>query len=127
MADALPSDCGRRLVPTLIDQIATMDPTRHFVSMPKSPDPRDGFHDVTYRCLALAIDRCAWWIERHLGSPSRSCEKLGYLGMSDIRHAIFLIACIKTGYTVNNLSCMSLSNKICELTIDAGILHESPE
>lgn len=105
MADVLPSDCGRRLVPVLIDDIARKDPTRHFASMPNSPDPRDGFHDVTYRCLALAIDRCAWWIEKRLGSPRRQFEKLAYLGMSDIRHAIFLIACIKTGYTVNNSAC----------------------
>ncbi|KAL8717514.1 MAG: hypothetical protein Q9225_005246 [Loekoesia sp. 1 TL-2023] len=94
-----PADCGRRLLPTLIDHIAATDPSRPFASLPKSTDPRDGFQDVNYNCFASAINRCCWWLEREFGRPRCEFEKIAYLtGASDIRYAVFVIAAIKTDH-----------------------------
>ena len=96
-----PLDCGRRLLPTLIDHIAATDPTRVFASLPKSTDIQDGFHDLDYQGFAKAINRCCWWIEREVGHPAHKFENIAYVSAaSDIRYAIFVIAAIKTGYVV---------------------------
>lgn len=95
----VPPDCGRRLLPTLIDDIARSNPDRPFASLPKTTDPRDGFIDINFRTIATAINRCAWWIETEFGR-SLDFESLAYMGPSDLRSAILIIAAIKTGYKV---------------------------
>ncbi|KAL8811465.1 MAG: hypothetical protein Q9200_001785 [Gallowayella weberi] len=93
-----PADCGRRLLPNLIDHIALTDPTRVFVSLPKSPDIQDGFHDVNYQAYATAIDRYSWRLDQEAGRPRHDFEKIAYMGPSDFRYAIFVIAAVKAGY-----------------------------
>ncbi|KAL8670081.1 MAG: hypothetical protein Q9168_005366 [Polycauliona sp. 1 TL-2023] len=93
-----PERLGQRLLPTLIDQIAADDPTRTFVSLTKSIDIQQGFHDVDYATFAAAINRCAHWLDQELGRPRYDFEKIAYIGPSDLRYAIFLIAAVKAGY-----------------------------
>ncbi|KAL8807102.1 MAG: hypothetical protein Q9182_000935 [Xanthomendoza sp. 2 TL-2023] len=95
-----PADCGRRLLPNLIDHIALTDPTRLFVSLPKSPDILDGFHDVGYQTYATAINRYSWRLDQEAGRPRHDFEKIAYMGPSDFRYAIFVIAAVKAGYVV---------------------------
>ncbi|KAF4638022.1 hypothetical protein G7Y89_g45 [Cudoniella acicularis] len=95
---ALPSaNYGKRLIPTLIDELATNDAERVFVSIPRTANIEDGFHDITFADLARAIDNCAWWMERTL-QRSETFETLNYVGPQDLRYLILLIAGIKTGY-----------------------------
>ena len=96
----VPALCGQRLLPALIDEIAVDKPDRVFASIPRSANVRDGFDDVSYRQLAAAINRCAWWIEKNLGK-AKDLEALGYLGPVDLCYTIIFIACLKTGYTVS--------------------------
>ena len=67
----VPSDCGQRLLPTLVDQLSTSDPDRVFLSYPSSPRPKDGYRDVTYEEFAAAVNRCSWWLEKNLGTQRR--------------------------------------------------------
>ncbi|KAL9596858.1 MAG: hypothetical protein Q9219_005528 [cf. Caloplaca sp. 3 TL-2023] len=100
-----PADCGRRLLPTLIDHTAATDPTKPFAALPISTDIRDGFRDVDYRCFAGAINRCCHWLEHEFGPPVHKFEKVAYITeASDIRYAIFIIAAIKAGYVALLLS-----------------------
>ncbi|KAL8853057.1 MAG: hypothetical protein Q9221_002087 [Calogaya cf. arnoldii] len=93
-----PEHLGRRLLPALIDHIASTDPTRPFVSLAKSTDIRQGFHDVDYATFAAAINRCAYWLDEQFGRPRYEFEKIAYIGPSDLRYAIFIIAAVKAGF-----------------------------
>ncbi|KAL8753025.1 MAG: hypothetical protein Q9199_005339 [Rusavskia elegans] len=93
-----PEKLGRRLLPTLIDHIAAIDPTRPFVSLTKSTDIHQGFRDVDYATFAAAIDRCAYWLDEELGRPRYEFEKIAYMGPSDLRYVIFILAAVKAGF-----------------------------
>ncbi len=100
---ATPRNCGRRLLASLIDEIALTEPQKTFVSVPLSADPHDGFKDISYSTFAMAVNRCAWWIEKELGK-SETFKTIGYLGPIDLRYPILLVAAIKTGYKVSSTS-----------------------
>ncbi|ESZ95633.1 hypothetical protein SBOR_3981 [Sclerotinia borealis F-4128] len=90
---------GRRLLPNLIDEIASSDPTRIFASIPLSNDLQDGFRDIDFADFARSINHCAWWIEKNLGR-SETFQTLNYVGPQDLRYTILPFAAIKTGYQV---------------------------
>ncbi|KAA6414504.1 MAG: hypothetical protein FRX48_01253 [Lasallia pustulata] len=97
-ADA-PPNCGRRLIPSTIDHIAEVNPSKVFGSLPVSnTDLEAGFKDLTYGQVANAINGVAWWLERELGR-SHSYETLAYLAPNDFRYPIFAVAAVKAGYT----------------------------
>lgn len=98
-ADLPPPNCGRRLIPTLIDDLATRDPERVLFSIPRTASIEDGFEDITFSVLARAINNCAFWIERTLQRIEKF-ETLNYVGPQDLRYVILLLAGIKTGYQV---------------------------
>ena len=93
------TNCGKQLIPTLIEELAENDGQRVFVSIPCTANAEDGFRDITYAQLASAIDKCAWWIEHSL-QKSENFETLNYVGPQDLRYIILLFATIKTGYKV---------------------------
>jgi acyl-CoA synthetase (AMP-forming)/AMP-acid ligase II len=90
---------GRRLVPVLIDEIAQQTPKRVFCSIPKSSNLRDGFLDITFQDFARATNRTAGWLEENFGR-SYSFETLAYIGPSDLRYLIMVLAASKVGYKV---------------------------
>ena len=93
------SHCGQRLLPTLVDQLSTSDPERVFLSYPSSPRPIDGYRDVTYREFAAAINRCSWWLDKHLGR-SDDLRTLTYFGFRDLRSTVVMYSAVKTGHKV---------------------------
>ena len=101
-SDLPPSDCGKRLLPVLVDDISRSGPQRVFASVARSVNLHDGFRDITYKEFASAIDRCAWWIERELGK-GQNFETIGYMGPLDFRCPILLLAAVKTGYKVMSI------------------------
>ena len=96
---AAPQDCGRRIIPKIIDDIAFNKPQRTFISVPKSSRIEDGFMDVSYFRFAKAVNCCAWWIESELGR-SETSKTLLYFGPLDYRYYIVLLAAAKTGHVV---------------------------
>ncbi|KAL9065871.1 MAG: hypothetical protein Q9161_007924 [Pseudevernia consocians] len=95
----VPSDCGQRLLPTLVDQLSTSDPERVFLPYPSGTRPIDGYRDVTYREFAAAINRCSWWLDKHLGR-SDDLRTLTYLGSRDLRSTVVMYSAVKTGQKV---------------------------
>jgi acyl-CoA synthetase (AMP-forming)/AMP-acid ligase II len=93
---------GRRLVPVAVDDFAAEQPDKIFAYFPKSSNVKDGFINVTYSALARAIDRTAWWLEERLGGRSTTFETLAYIGPSDLRYTILMVAAVKTGYKVSS-------------------------
>ena len=93
-------DYGERLIVHVADELARVTPERIYASISSSDHDLDqGFQDVTIKEFSSAVDTAAWWIEETLGR-SENFGVLGYIGVSDIRYAIFLLAAIKTGYQV---------------------------
>ena len=95
-----PPRCGQRLLPQLIDQIAKHDPDRALVSIPRGADVADGYMDVSFKTLATAIDRCAWWIDDNVGR-SQELAPIFFIGPTDIRYLLILFAAAKTGHVVS--------------------------
>lgn len=92
---------GKRVLPTLIDQVAAQEPDRECMSTPRSDKPSDGWKVVTWRDMANAINRCAHRIVELCGKPEEdSFPTIAYLGTNDIRYTITMIACVKAGYKV---------------------------
>ena len=98
---SIPDDCGHRLVPTVVDDIAAALPQKPFISLANTANPKDGFKDITYDAFARAVDRSAWWIEQNLGRSSTFETLFTYLEPQDLRHGILVLAAIKTGYKVS--------------------------
>lgn len=94
---------GRRLVPQVLDELATTDPDRVYAAIPKTADVKGGYRDVTVAELARCVDYTAKWMEAKFGR-SESFETITYLGLSDLRGITTLLAAIKTGFKVRNQS-----------------------
>jgi len=95
--NTMPSKNDRVLLPSLVDEIAKLDPSRILYSVSKTKDPADGFDDISAEAFARAVDRCAWFIHHSLG-PGRDFRTVIYLGPQDLNYAILVLASIKTGY-----------------------------
>lgn len=87
---------GERLLASLIDAYASLNPGRVYALVPNSSG---GFRTIAMRKLASAVNYVAWWIEARIGR-SDDFETLAYIGATDIRYAIFFFAAIKLGYKV---------------------------
>ncbi len=94
-------DYGRRLLPVLIDEIATENPDRAAFSIPRTDaDLFQGYVDITYATFANAINQLAWLIESRLGRSERF-DAIAYLGAPDMRYHCMQMAVAKTGYKVD--------------------------
>ncbi|KAI1630502.1 hypothetical protein EDD37DRAFT_672726 [Exophiala viscosa] len=92
---------GERLVPHIVDGLALSHPERIYAKIPRTADVNDGFRDVSMKELANAINVMSWILEQVEGKPSEGVfERIAYIGASDIRYVIMMIAAIKVGYVV---------------------------
>lgn len=102
MATSSDTAYGRRLVPQVLDELATTDPKRVYAAIPKTSDVKDGYQDVTVADLARCVNFMAKWIEDKFGR-SDAFETITYVGLSDLRGIVTLLAAIKTGYKVRKI------------------------
>lgn len=83
MASSPTEDYGRRLLPSVIDKAALTDPDHIVYSFTKTDHPADGFHRVSNRRYADAVNRVAWFIEDGFGkADASSFPSIGYIGPS---------------------------------------------
>lgn len=123
--DQVPPGCGHRLQPVVIDARARDTPDKPWASLPLDDyDLSKGFEDISYATLASAIDRMAWFIEKHIGKSS-TFETIAYLGVSDIRYHIIQVCAypcmpsLHVDFKLMNLDCRWLHAK-------QGIRSSSP-
>ncbi|KAI4089244.1 MAG: hypothetical protein L6R37_008075 [Teloschistes peruensis] len=86
---------GRRLLASLVDYHAQNDPHGVWASFPICDDRKAGFRDVTYKELAEAIARAAWWLDQTLDASDGTFETFAYSGDKDIRYPILAVAAVK--------------------------------
>ncbi|PHH84544.1 hypothetical protein CDD83_1780 [Cordyceps sp. RAO-2017] len=99
-SSAAASDSGRRLVAHIVDQVAATDPSRPFVYAPRSSRPADGWEAVTYGQVARAVDHVAHAVAAEVKAGAAADEPfptLAYIGPSDVRYGVVMLACIKAG------------------------------
>lgn len=99
MATKEPLAYGRRLVPQVLDELANTDPQRVYAAIPRTADVKDGYQDITVADLARCVNFTAKWIEGKFGRNT-NFETITYIGLSDLRGIVTLLAAIKTGYKV---------------------------
>ncbi|KAJ5317676.1 NRPS-like enzyme [Penicillium antarcticum] len=93
------ADRPSQLLPQLVDDINEQDPDRLFCIHPVSQDRIDEWRHITFKDLFNAINRVSWWIESKLsGKNNGEQHVLAYVGTNDLRYAVFVLACMKTGH-----------------------------
>ncbi|PYH41592.1 NRPS-like enzyme [Aspergillus saccharolyticus JOP 1030-1] len=94
-----------RLLHQVLDEIAEKEPDQLYCIHPVSMNLDDGWREISYRDLAHAVNRVAFWIDEQLGdSAKKKRHVLAYIGTNDLRYAAFVLACMKTGNTALLLS-----------------------
>ncbi|KAG7406178.1 Non-canonical non-ribosomal peptide synthetase FUB8 [Fusarium oxysporum f. sp. rapae] len=91
---ATPANCGRRLIPQILDDLAAAEPDRIIYSLARSSDLSQGFRHVSARAFTKAVDKTAWLLQRELGVTSE-IRAVGYIGPHDLRQILLTFACIK--------------------------------
>ena len=86
-----------KLIPTVFDELARDNPEQIITSIPIGNDFDDGYRDVTSRTFADAVNRASWFLEKQLGR-SEDFQTICYLGPSDTRYPILMLAGAKAGY-----------------------------
>ena len=89
---------GSRLVINVVDERADSAPHQSFASLPKSNDPKAGFHEVDYALLQRAVDHAARFLDHHIGK-AKNFETFAWIGPpTDFRYVLFALAAMKTGH-----------------------------
>ena len=84
----------------LVSKRAGEDPQGVFARVPVGPAYSDGFKDVTNAQLHNAIN-CAAALLKETYGKSESFETLAYIGPTDLRYLIIMLAGMKVGYKVS--------------------------
>ena len=97
----VPADCGKRLLPAVLDAIAAHDPQRPFISVPKSSNLSEGFRDIDYGTFAKAVDKFAHWLHSQL-QETLATKIILYFGPLDIRYLLVILGTPKAGHIVRD-------------------------
>lgn len=110
----LSNEPDQELLPNIIDQRASKDPSKTIAAIPVSSHASDlTWKDVNYHEFANAVNGAAWWIHNELGTSS-NFDTLAYIGPNDLRYPILVLGAVKAGF---QLLLISPRNSI------AGHLH----
>jgi len=72
-------DYGRRLLPQIVDDVASSSPERIVYSIVNNPDNAHDIKHITASAFAKAIDKTAWWLNSLVGAQT-SVLPVGYIG-----------------------------------------------
>jgi hypothetical protein len=70
---------GKRLLPHIVDGVASQSPDRIVYSIVNDPDDANVIKQITADTFAKAIDKTAWWLRSLVGARS-SVLPVGYIG-----------------------------------------------
>ncbi|KAK0381129.1 hypothetical protein CLIM01_01486 [Colletotrichum limetticola] len=99
----VPEQYGRRLIPQILDSLASVEPHRIIYSVANSSNISHGFQHISARAFAKAVDKTAWWLHSQVGEK-RVVRAAAYIGPHDLRHVLLTYACVKVGCTALFLS-----------------------
>jgi acyl-CoA synthetase (AMP-forming)/AMP-acid ligase II len=96
MKKATTTPYGRRLIPQIMESLASAEPDRVVFQVASFSDNGPAFRNISARTFMKAVDKTAWWLREQVGTPS-SIEPVGYIGPHDLRHILLTYACVKAG------------------------------
>ena len=70
---------GRRLIPQILDTLASTEPDRIIYSVASFSNDTHSFRHISARIFANAVNKTAWWLHDQVGKPT-SIETVGYIG-----------------------------------------------
>ncbi|KAJ5650936.1 acetyl-CoA synthetase-like protein [Penicillium longicatenatum] len=93
-------ECGKRLVPHVIDATASATPDAECFSIPRTPGrPTDGWKVITWAQVANAVNYVAHMLIKKGGKPEpRTFPTVAYIGLEDPRYTVFVVGAVKAGY-----------------------------
>ncbi|KAF1982044.1 acetyl-CoA synthetase-like protein [Aulographum hederae CBS 113979] len=62
---------GKRLIPQILDVLASVDPDRIVFSVKTLSDDSPTFRHISARAFAKAVDKTAWWLHNQVGIQNR--------------------------------------------------------
>lgn len=93
-------DTTDRLLTDVVDTVARDSPDSLYCIQEVQAN-KTSWERITYERLAKGVDRVSWWIEEQLKMLDKpNGQVLAYIGANDIRYAVFILACMKTGNKV---------------------------
>lgn len=73
------TEYGKRLIPQILDSLASSEPDRVVYSLATSSDNSHKLQPISARNFAKAVDKTAWWLHRQTGKPT-FIQTVGYIG-----------------------------------------------
>ena len=73
------TEYGKRLIPQILDSLASAEPDRIIYSVATFSDTSHGFRHISARTFAKAVDKTAWWLRNQVGKPTL-IQTVGYIG-----------------------------------------------
>jgi hypothetical protein len=73
------TEYGKRLIPQILDSLASAEPNRIIYSVAAFSDNSHEFRHVSARSFAKAVDKTAWWLHNQVGK-SALIRTVGYIG-----------------------------------------------
>lgn len=70
---------GRRLIPQILDSLASAEPDRIIYSVARFSETTHEFQHISAHTFAKAVDKTAWWLHNQVGKPA-SIQAVGYIG-----------------------------------------------
>ncbi|RAQ59689.1 NRPS-like enzyme [Aspergillus flavus] len=92
-------ECGKRLIPHVIDETARKTPDVECMSTPRSNNRHDGWKPVSWAQVANAVNYAAQMLIMQAEHPAPGTfPTVAYIGLEDPRYPIFVVGAIKAGY-----------------------------
>ncbi|KAJ5784570.1 acetyl-CoA synthetase-like protein [Penicillium pulvis] len=93
-------ECGKRLIPHVIDATASATPDAECFSIPRTNGrPGDGWKIITWAQVANAVNYVAHMLIKKGGKPPPGTfPTVAYIGLEDPRYTIFVVGAVKAGY-----------------------------
>lgn len=79
-----PTEYGKRLVPQILDTLASTEPDRIIYSIARFSGPAQEFRRVSARTFAQAVDKTAWWLQKQVGTTIE-IQTVGYMGPRQLK------------------------------------------
>ncbi|PYI35269.1 acetyl-CoA synthetase-like protein [Aspergillus indologenus CBS 114.80] len=96
----LGGECGKRLIPHVIDATARATPDAECLSVPRSNgNPQAGWKRISWAQVANAVNYVAHMLIKEGGTPTPGTfPTVAYIGLEDPRYPIFATGAVKAGY-----------------------------
>ena len=103
---------GRRILTKVLDEVAESTPGRLYATIPLADSLPYQFREFTFAEMAKCVDYLANWLEERHGRSDKF-ETLAFIGIADLRGAVFFHAAVKLGYKADFIYVLYQSGRLC--------------